>query len=48
MFYKGYELNFFKKAFSFFDNHRIPKDEEESKRGDAAVDRSSVKKSRDC
>lgn len=48
LFYKGYEVNFLNKEFSFCDSHRIPKDEEESKRGDAAVDRRSVKKSRDC
>lgn len=48
LFYKGYEVNFLNKEFSFCDSHRIPKGEEESKRGDVAVDRSSVKKSRDC
>lgn len=48
LFYKGYEVNFLNKEFSFCDSHRIPKDEEESKRGDAVVDTSSMSKYRDC
>ena len=48
LFYKGYEVNFLNKEFSFCDRHRIPKDEEESKRGDAVADTSSMNKYRDC